>query len=1009
MTEPRKNVYIPRGNTGGSVVVNNKSGICPIYPVRYAYVNFFEKDLSKPAAPPPLSQLLNAGSIPAGNGYMVRLLREGWVYIREEDDEANGYFHIFRYEQIEHYGEIVERFSKHLFKNGVNAQGGIKEDNTGRAGNKYPFVFVRKGINEVSIAYSEHQWSPNVIDHLNANAADRAKSMQRVNLTAANDPYALPATKENLAQLIEDYKQRKNRFLAAQAGAKLEPKTAGLDLLTTAESYDMNADNIAKELARVSRYSNNARIVSLHDPVGRQKEIAYAHARLTLWQQSEAAENIYPYTIGRMVNDLRKVKDGSIQKIVEKSINWQEHGDYWNKMDARFKQFDTRLAQFAQLYQVFMQGSPQEQPGSLSTYFKYFFAAKSADDAATELEIQTLCKVTTGLFDGILSSQPGNIAMENILNEAANNASNNTVSYNVMHIIFVDVLAKLVTQPQKTIDWSPLTIKQLDKALTHLAPLIGKVMSAASAGVNFSAEVAKRGFNTLTFNALDYVTNRLVPTILGIYGIKFNVGNTVTLSSDELARVIAKMIDQTNGSSRQAKAAIEAILNQAEIKLKRGQRLFDWAERIKNTKLPKLYTLSTADIKATKYKRYEFAYTEGKLGKAALVFDTGFAGLSAIFNVCTIYDLANKTQFTDADPLKQGGQLQTIATFTAAFTALTVDAMVLTRGGLAVADKLLPKASVTVVTALAPAIKAQSQLLSQLLKGSASVSARLIVVANLAGAISSTLLGVNALKAGNTGEATGHFMVAGGSAILLFQGLVAMGAVLMGTGAATAYTGVGIVVAAVGLLLIIAGAVTVFLFGRSSLEHLLLNCFWGEGKMYAFWSTKLERPDILTRLGAAKSIQQDKVTQDSYQLELQEFMNLLNMPKLTLAKEVPFAATLRDLPRQYTYNFTLPNFQPGVSEVYFGLYTASGFHDNGLIKMTIDKPLTAQFATQMKNAQIQYLKGAAQVRVSLSLKSRAKLIWLYEPQPGTIVPLRWLMNGNVKTQPLIGMVDEGTQ
>ncbi|RDH41457.1 toxin VasX [Zooshikella ganghwensis] len=68
-----------------------------IYPVRFAYANFFEESLEKAAEPPSINTMMGASTIADGKGYVIRLLRQGWVYIREEDDSANGHFHIFKY------------------------------------------------------------------------------------------------------------------------------------------------------------------------------------------------------------------------------------------------------------------------------------------------------------------------------------------------------------------------------------------------------------------------------------------------------------------------------------------------------------------------------------------------------------------------------------------------------------------------------------------------------------------------------------------------------------------------------------------------------------------------------------------------------------------------------------------------------------------------------------------------------------------------------------------------
>jgi len=1014
MTGASKVVYIPRGNTGGKVTVNNKAGICPIYPVRYAYANFFEQHLSKPTEPPPLPELLSADSISKGSGYIVRLLRQGWVYIREEDDQANGYFHIFKYEQIEHYGDTVERFSKYLFKNRLNAQDGLEQDTFGRAGNKYPYVFVRQNISDISIAYSEHRWSADVIDNLNANADDRRNAMQRVNLTAPQDTHALPATADNLRQLIEDYRLRQHRFFTQQTAVQTSPgnklEAADLEVLSTANSYVMDADHIAEALVTSARNNHSARIVALHDPVGRQKEIAHAHATLSLWKDAEAAEEQYPYTIGRLVNDLRQSDDDTVKSMVKDCINEQEHSDYWQDKEQRFAQFDQRQAQFAQLYQAFMVGHPQHQPGSLGSHFHYFFATHSTDQPTVEREIKTLCEVCDGLFDGILSSAPGNHAIEAILNDAADQFAHNSVVYNALHIILKDTLIKLLTQPQDAIKWSDALYPLVDKFLNPLAPFFGKVLSAASVGAHYSVDLTKHGLNKLSVSSLDYVSQRLIPSLLGLFGVRIDVNQQVTLTSNELARIIAKMIDQTNGGSRRANAAHKATLDKADVKLKHSQRLFDWAERLKNARFSESYTLTVADIDTANYPRYKLNPIETHPGKFALLCDTSIASVSAVLNVMTLFNLSNQSQYQQANPVNQSDSLQRVAAFTSAITALTADTLVLARTATAVANKALslPKVSPTVVKALAPGLQAQSRLLDNLLKGSASVSARLIIVANFAGAIAATWLGANALKAGNDGEATGHFLVAGGSGLLLAQGLLALGSVAGGAGLATAFTGVGLLLLLVGLAAIIAGTIMVFIYGRTEFENLLLNCFWGDGKKYAFWPEDRERLDIVARLGAAKDIQHDERIQRYYQTELQEFMNLLNMPKLTLEKHEPLTASLWDSPRRYTYIFALPNFQPGVSEVHFGLYPPSGLLESGHVKPNLDSALTHQFAEQMKHAEISYQDNLAHIRLTLELDYAVTLLWVYEPQPGTVVPQRHFKDGELMVPAVIGMVDEET-
>jgi hypothetical protein len=387
------------------------SNITPLYPVRYAYANFFDENLSEPTAPLPLPEMLGNHDLQATQGYVIRLLREGWVYIREEDDPQNGYFHIFKYRRSEaESGQpVTERFEKYIFDNGINAQGGlIKDTSSGRL--SYPFAFVRKGQANISIAYSEHAWSANVIDRLHSDAALRTKAMQRVNLEADSTEHSLAGSAENFNNLIEDYRTRQSRMLVLQE-AETDPKLEdlSLDILTTEASYAMDATNIANELQSKLCYGETARIVALHDPLGRQKEIAAAHAKLVVWQQDYHALNLYPLTIGGFVAQLLNSTNSDVKEAAEDNINTAEHAQYWGEMEATAQAFEDRQKAFANIYQGFMcEGG---QVGTLDSYFKYFFDHTPSDDLAADAELQKLLEHSAPVFAGISASMPGKQAL----------------------------------------------------------------------------------------------------------------------------------------------------------------------------------------------------------------------------------------------------------------------------------------------------------------------------------------------------------------------------------------------------------------------------------------------------------------------------------------------------------------------------------------------------------------------------------------------------------------------
>jgi hypothetical protein len=73
-------------NSINKVIVDTE--VTPIYPVRYAYANFFEETLYENALPTDLNTLLHARTIKDGQGYIIRLLREGWVYPGQEHEKS---------------------------------------------------------------------------------------------------------------------------------------------------------------------------------------------------------------------------------------------------------------------------------------------------------------------------------------------------------------------------------------------------------------------------------------------------------------------------------------------------------------------------------------------------------------------------------------------------------------------------------------------------------------------------------------------------------------------------------------------------------------------------------------------------------------------------------------------------------------------------------------------------------------------------------------------------------
>ncbi|RDH41392.1 toxin VasX [Zooshikella ganghwensis] len=976
--------------------------VTAIYPVRFAYANFFEESLEKAAEPPSINTMMGASTIADGKGYVIRLLRQGWVYIREEDDSANGHFHIFKYTKTEENGTVKEQFDKYLFKNKLNAQGGLVYDSSGSE-NGYPFIFVKRSLKEVSIAYSEHEWHADVIDKMNGQLDARKKAMQRVNLHADQDPYALPATTENFKQLVEDYRGRKNRLLALK-NADVDPsvKDISLDILTTETSYELEADQIAAELQEKTLYGKTARIVALHDPVGRQKEIARVHAMLSLWEKEYASKSMYPYVIGQIVNDLKRSAEGEIKEIVEESINWQEHGEYWQNIEDEFSVFKKRQEQFASLYKSFMFGSGNiGTVGSLDTYFKNFFCHAPHSDQDAEQELQKLCELSEGIYQGIIASVPGKQALEEIISDAAEQPKEIESSTNAYHVAF-QLFRLIVTTPQEGFDWSIASVKAVDKLLQQLGAIWGHSVSL----LKFSKELGQRTVNKLTFNALKYVTNQLIYDVFKVYGLELDTNKRIRMTHDELAKTLANCINKYSNSKN-----ANTILDKAVKKVQRGQSLFNWAERVKSQKLPALLNLSEVRVVRASGHRYSFVVPTNRIEKIGLIFDTSFAGLSCFFNLMTIYDITQSTRFSKANPLNQGNNLYSAISLTATISSLTLDSALIMRSGVLVTNSALNKAAPHLVKALAPKMMGAATRLGEFL--ASKTATRLIVIANVATMLSSTWDALKAYNRGSYGEATGYSLMAVGSAMVFSQVLFTAGSASTAAGAGAAGTGVGlpvgVIIAAVGLLILGIGGALLIIYGQTPLETLLKNCFWGSGSKYLFWPEKEnklfrgDRPPIEDRIDAANDMAGAPLIQLAYRMELQEFMNILYMPQLELDKDI---GLFPGSGNTYHYKFILPGFEPGISEVEFALYTKAGFDENGQFIIKPNKLLTQQMTEKMKTADVKLKEGAAHFSLDMKFNTKVSMFWVYRPQPNVVVPMRLITDdGRLKT-PIIGMRDE---
>lgn len=983
--------------------------ITPIYPVRYAYANLFDTTVAA-AEPPSVQTLLSATSLQQSQGYVVRLLREGWIYIREEGN--NNYLHIFKYTRIPSGTGVRETFEKYLFKNGNNAQGGLQKDTSSGSGS-YAFPFVSVGTSNISIAYSQHEWSANVIDRLHGTKSIRTKAMQQVNLVADTSGHSIDASQENLGKLIEDYRSRQDKILALNNTPE-NPDLASLslDIFTTEQSYTINPEQIAKAIQSKLCYQEKANIIALHDPVGRQIEMAQAHAKLALWEQDYASLNIYPYMTGQFVDSFLNSTSTKVKEAAQDNINVDEHTQYWQTMQQQHDIFKARRKTFATIYAHFMSpvgsNAAFDQPGSLDTYFKHFFDYAPSNSQQADEELHKLANTSADIFQGLMASQEGKEALETMISEAARQGKDTSIenSRNTYGIIERGLIA-ITTQPHNEYDWGTASSKAIDKLLNTIGALWGEMLAWGQ----YSAKLSKRQGNKLTAGALQRVIDELIPGILKVLGLRIDTKNTIKFNNRQLGKILAQAIDLS--VSRGGNKGLQ-VFQQAEQQLARGQRLFDWGNTQRATTLKTRWSLAQILVIRTPGKRFQFTVAEGHSQKIGLLFDGGAAGFSAFINMATLVNITNQSRFEQADPLGQGSAHYTALKFTTALAALTVDMMSVSRTALMAGQLSAKTLPANIATRLIPALNTGAEHVGRLL--ASKLAGGLIAIANFIGATVSVWDAVRASKAGNIGEAAGHAAVALGSAILFVgaaQSLAVAGGVSSGTG-----LGLPLGVVLFALSVIVGGVGLIYIFEKNPLENLLYQCFWGKSKDYAFWkwASESERIGVQRRLELAGQIYSKKEILLSYQIELQEFMNFLSMPQLSIERYdgsnvYKWIGSMTYDTHPYTLDFTLPNFQPGVSEVVIGVYSFFKFDEySGQVETKIDDRATRIVVKALRDSLSRPAisnNGARMLSVRVEMPYPVDFFWYYQPMPNIIVPLRTLNNsGQLANTFIAGMKNE---
>lgn len=967
--------------------------VIPIYPVRYGYANFFD-EVMPAQAPPSMLEMNGATGLKDTGGYLLRLLREGWLYIKEESEEETAPFHIFKYAQTQTPTGVIEKFEKYYFTNEENAQEGLTLD-TSSGSTFYPFAFVTPKAKKISIVYSEHEWSAAIIDNMNNDEELRKKAMQQVDLTAQQTEFSQAATQENLCTLVEDYRNNDEKWLADKDSAK--PMAHGLDLATTTLSYHLTAEGIVETMQKSHSEHKDGTLVALFDPVGRQRDISKVISKNVAEQQAYVNVNKYPLTIGQYAQSCIESDIPEVKKAAEENLAIEELREYLKKNKENIDKSKSEREKLLDLMDYFVAGKgAEDEVGSLTCYLRHYFDIRQQGIIDPAAEMGKLLLLLGSLFEGVTASEEGIKSMDRWVGEAFHTEELTPldkvwgVSLKAIQIVFL--------QPQDQINWH--------HAVPPVLTSIGNYLARIQAEFTY-------GTKLLGNSGLECFYRATLPSLFdALLGVRFT-GNRLNMALDDIENVIDKQTSQKNLIKSNVQFG-EKLLNWSEMKANQAeQRIFELLEAEPTASAPE-WLKKLADRLPTKTLLH-FAQESAGLGLTYWSYQA---------NVNTINDLLAQTQFDTLDPVNDDKEyayrtvkmLSTLAAITADSITLSqysakgvnIAAREAERALLAL-QKQLPNMSKQLAEKLGVrSLQAYSQRLDTRL--TAAPIKGLVVGANVALAFTYFWDAFTSDRAGNDGARLGY-VVGGVSSILIAFSVIGGPA--------------GAILFAVGLVGLLFSAHQIDRFGKNSFENLLYSSFWGTSEYYPFWSdfkkqdkidTVQERIDVIS---AVVSNNNNAVTSDNIKyfdaalnIESQEFLNYFYAPKLTIVDSSirPYGSE----PYRYKlcYEFVLPDFKMNVSQLHGSIYRE--LDDAKYAAYSVpepDKAMTETFRSALAAAFEDRTLCIAKedglhVSINVEFSHRAHLIWCYEPTPNTVVPKRYLTNSGYISTSQIGMLDE---
>ncbi|WP_283126851.1 toxin VasX [Providencia stuartii] len=901
--------------------------IRPVYPVRYAYMNYFTMDLVEPQSPPPIQTLLTATSQEEAKGYAARVLREGWVYVKEEEplktrgsQPSKGiliFKHILNEMEGQDIAGVQEIFCEYEWDNHAREYREKKQDCPPQG-----FLPIKKDVKKISLLFSDIPLSQTVLTKLNKNIEFRQKVMQSIDLDS-EDTYTLELTEENLSALVEDYKPKEQQFARYHNGVDFDDGYSyQLSYATTQQSYFI--DPIKKNNTFKACYGKGEKgtLVILHDPVGRQKDILDIYSFLVTYLKSFFESYEYPITIGNYIEALLKNDSDDIRKTVSESINKAEWESDWADIKYTIAAVNARKAQILSLYNAFafnktLANVPYDGLKSHLINLFGFFTDSQGDWEVSLREVSTFIDLFYDITNTLQFTELGVSILERFFNQELtalatvkqlqdkHQLADYVLKYSMLDKY--DLLPAVATvmldteigrkafktysetlpteEGSLTEDWKdileplkdfldnkilerPDVKGSLIKTLDKLFVVFGKGFAMALTYMGYLA----KGSHVLKGREL---MAEFAQKCAKFAGIEIKVNQTQTVSGQTLDETLKTMGVGKNDKSRPEK-------------LKMGKKLFDWEALTAHLKLEKWITLPSVTKIQESASRFGTSDSSVNGKNVVHYIDGALPGLSLCVNTLIIFSLGNQSVYKRNNPLQS--------------RSLTYYGLKMTEGFIAAMEG--SKSTVDISKQLRKLkLFSNSKILKAITRLPRSPALHHMGVMKsfrylgLAGA--ATSVGISAYEAYNSYRIGNYLNMS-------FKITTGVGYALMAVGIAGAFVAKRVVwpyFLFIGTATMLLGTAGDLATDWGDLETIIKNCFWGNSKQYAFWNDA--KGDYSSRMD---KIQKNlPKTISGSLIENQEFINLFYMPNL---EWVYSSKTL-------TFKMELSNFLPYDSQVFY--------------------------------------------------------------------------------------------